>query len=230
MLSIRIPNIDSRKIPGVVFDKQRLLQTPSPGAQDVIPVTNLMKVNAISLDYPRRGRQEVLKKLFGTYGNPQRLLAPGHAILPRAQRRLSQCRMYREMVNAGDLQRQPTLKLGQSQGRSAPGIVSRLLLHIGVRRAGKQMSRAHHGSDEPFDVPSKMRLRRRAVLQRDAIFLTAAYQRLRMKFLPVVDMNHAWQSAHGPFQILELPIRQPTGFWQNSVREYQRDRQRRGRF
>src|SRR5215831_6880562 len=105
MLAVRISDVDARKIPRIIFHPQGLLQPSSPWAQDIIPVTNLVKVNAISLNDARLGGQEIQEECFGTGRIAERLLSFGDAFSPSLQRRLAERRMDGEMINACDLQR-----------------------------------------------------------------------------------------------------------------------------
>ncbi len=53
------------------------------------------------------------------------------------------------------------------------------------------MNLAHHRPYQAFDVSAKMRLPAASMLQRNSVFLTTTQQRLRMKFLSVIDVNKA---------------------------------------
>jgi len=110
MLAVEIADIYAREIPRIVFDPQPLLQAAGPRAQDVVPVANLMEMNAVSLDQTRNGGQEIQEKLFGARRISKWLFSPGHTFLPSLQRCLAQCRVLSEVIYASNLQRQPSLQ------------------------------------------------------------------------------------------------------------------------
>jgi hypothetical protein len=86
------------------------------------------------------------------------------------------------------------------------------------------MNRAHHCSDETFDMSSHIRLPRWSMLNGDAIFLAATHQCLGMELFGIIDMDEAWQSSHGPVEVVEFPVSEPWGLGQDAMRECQRDR------
>jgi hypothetical protein len=59
--SFGISNVDARQISRIVFHPQPFLQRAGPRAQNVTPVANLVKVNAIPLNQAGDGGQEIQK-------------------------------------------------------------------------------------------------------------------------------------------------------------------------
>ncbi len=51
------------------------------------------------------------------------------------------------------------------------------------------MNGPHHCADQPLDVATPMRLRRRSVVDADPILLDAPRQCLRVEFLGVVEVD-----------------------------------------
>src|SRR5215468_9281863 len=123
MFPIEIAHVHPREIPRIVFDPQPLLKGAGPWTQDVIPVADLMEMNAVSLNQAWNGGQEVQEELFGARRIPKWLFSSGHAFTPSLQRRLAQRRVLGDVIHAGNLQRQPSFQFWQGQNRATLGVV-----------------------------------------------------------------------------------------------------------
>src|SRR5215472_870815 len=164
MFPIEIAHVHPRQIPRIVFDPQPLLQGAGPWTQDVIPVADLMEMNAVSLNQARNGGQEVQEELFDTRRISKWLFSPGRTFTPSLQRCLAQCRVLREVIYTSNLQRQPSFQFWQGQNRATLGVVRTLLVGVRERGARKEMHRSHHGSDQPFAMPAEVRLTARPMV------------------------------------------------------------------
>ena len=63
MAATRVPHIDAGKIARVILYEKGIDQSPCPRAQDIVPVSYVVKVNSVTLDSSRDGGQEVEEEL-----------------------------------------------------------------------------------------------------------------------------------------------------------------------
>src|SRR3954470_15792312 len=100
--------------------------------------------------------------------------------------------MFRQVIDAGNLKRQPAFQLSQGESRALFRRVISLFVYAGERGARQYMDGSHHRADQAFDVTAKVGSCSRTMIQLNAILLTTPYQCLGMKFLGVVNVNHPW--------------------------------------
>src|ERR1700739_1447202 len=81
---------------GVILDQEWFLQSSRPGTENVVPVADVVKVNAVSPNLSRDRRQEAEKNLRFVEGIAG---ANSCSFLPSCKRSLPESRMNREMVN-----------------------------------------------------------------------------------------------------------------------------------
>ena len=127
--SARVLHIDPRQVTGIVLDQERLLQPSRPWAEHIVPVTNVVKVNAVSTNLSRDGRKEAEKKLRFVEGIAW-WCGCLSIRLPGRKRSLPESGMDREMVNGGDLEREPAFEFGQCQQGTLFGGIGALLADI----------------------------------------------------------------------------------------------------
>ncbi len=107
------------------------------------------------------------------------------------------------------------------------GTVVSALHCVAGRRAREQVNGPHHRSDQSFDVPAPMRLRRRPIVNLDPILLDATRQCLRVEFLGVVKVDAVRNAMHWPCDV-HPPAPQVFVLRKHTVAQHHRHGQRRG--